>query len=210
MLSSEWMQRKNIEYKQKIEELNELCTELKEQLATKELNEYEQEVRIRDLRAQLKELSDVEDKLSLANRNARVLEEENNSLLLKLKSGELERKATSTVRAEAIKLIEENNQLRFDIEELRASYNKAIQREHQLEQKCKNLAELQEKADAQMIGLNKKTLKWRAVLWRSSANGPLQRKLGRRKRQDIFKIMKKYSRPFKGLRDQRNNENVEM
>ncbi|RNF01733.1 viral A-type inclusion protein [Trypanosoma rangeli] len=156
MLSAEWMQQKNIEHKQKIEELTALCTELKEELARKELKEYEQDVRIRDLKTQLKELSDVEDKLSLANRNARVLEEENNSLLLKLKSGELEKKARTMVRAEAMKLIEENNHLRSDIDELRTSNNKVIQREHQLEHRCKFLTEEQEKADAQILSLKKK------------------------------------------------------
>ncbi|KAF8276985.1 Coiled-coil and C2 domain-containing protein [Trypanosoma cruzi] len=154
MLSTEWMQRKNIEYKQKLEELNEVCAQLKEQLATRELNEYEQEVRIRDLKAQLKELSDVENNLSLANRNARVLEEENNALLMKLKLGD--KMNASAVHGEAVKLIEENKRLRSEIEELRAVNNKAVQREYQLDQKCKIFAEQQEKADAQILLLKKK------------------------------------------------------
>ncbi|KAG8343631.1 C2 domain [Trypanosoma vivax] len=141
---------------QRVDELTELCNALKEQLATKELNEYEQEVRLRDLRLQLKELSSVEEKLVLANRNARVLEEENNSLIVKLKMGENTESGTSPVRVEALKLIEENNSLRAEIQELRSVVSKAQQKEFQLDQKFQSLYEQQERVESQIYALKKR------------------------------------------------------
>nr|CCC90094.1 unnamed protein product [Trypanosoma congolense IL3000] len=142
--------------RQSIEELNELCANLREQLAAKELNEYEQEVRLRELRQQLKELSDIEGKLILANRNARVLEEENNSLLMKLKAGDMGDSVTTQFRPEAVKLIDENNALRSEVQELRALLNKVQHRETQFDQKGKNVNDQQEKIDLQTALLKKR------------------------------------------------------
>lgn len=156
MQSVELLQRKNLEYKQKIDELNDLSAQLKEQLAAKEVIEYEQEMRIRELKNQLKAFGDLEDKLCLANRNARVLEEENNSLLIQLKSaGGGVSGRTADTRVEALSLINENRQLQSDIEYLRETLDKAHQREQQLDQKCKGYIKEQENADTQILILKK-------------------------------------------------------
>ncbi|KAH9577225.1 C2 domain [Trypanosoma melophagium] len=145
-----------MDYKKKVDELTDLCDQLREQLATKELNEYEQEALIRDLKSQLKEMDDLEEKLSLANRNARLLEEENNDLLMQLKSGDVGTINPSATRPEAMKLIEENNRYQTENQELRTSVIKAHQREQQLDQKCKALIELQEKNESQLSFLKKR------------------------------------------------------
>ncbi|ORC93652.1 uncharacterized protein TM35_000015290 [Trypanosoma theileri] len=164
-----------MDYKKKVDELTHLCDQLKEQLATKELNEYEQESLIRDLKSQLKEMDDVEEKLTLANRNARLLEEENNDLLMQLKSGELGTGNSSAIRPEAMKLIEENHRYQNDNQELRASLIKANQREQQLDQKCKALLELQEKNETQLSLLKKR-------------NGEIEERL--REEQNQFSLAK--------------------
>ncbi|AAZ10799.1 C2 domain containing protein [Trypanosoma equiperdum] len=197
--------------RQSIDELSDLCASLKEQLAAKELNEYEQEVRLRDLRQQLKELSDVEGKLILANRNARVLEEENNALLMKLKSGETADTSGTSFRAEAVKLIEENSSLRSEVHELRGLLNKAQQRESHLDQRCKNINEQQEKNDLQVSLLKKRNAELEEQLHEVQHQWLLAKETWENERsrnlQDYEELLASVKR-FDGTAQQRENWDV--
>ncbi|CAD2214945.1 viral A-type inclusion protein [Angomonas deanei] len=86
--------------------------QLKEQLSEKELRIYELELEVKDLKTEVGTLYNVKDKLELANRNARVLEEENIELHSLVKG-----KNFTSSRNEATKLIKENEELRRALEE---------------------------------------------------------------------------------------------
>ncbi|KAG5468298.1 hypothetical protein LSCM1_02277 [Leishmania martiniquensis] len=89
---------------------------LKEQLSEKEFRIGELENRVKDLFNEAKEL---DEKLRVANRNARVLEEENSNYHIRIKSLEKDGSASgiSPSQNEAVKLIQENMELRQSLAE---------------------------------------------------------------------------------------------
>ncbi|KPA82320.1 putative mitochondrial C2 domain containing protein (CC2D) [Leptomonas pyrrhocoris] len=84
---------------------------LKAQLAEKEFKLSELENRVKDL---FNEANELDEKLRISNRNARVLEEENSNYHMKLKSIEKDEDISKLVpsQKEAIKLVKENEDLR--------------------------------------------------------------------------------------------------
>lgn len=84
---------------------------LKEQLSQREFKIGELEIRVKDL---FSEAKDLDEKLRIANRNARVLEEENSNFHLRLKSFEKGDEVASFLphQKEAMQLIQENESLR--------------------------------------------------------------------------------------------------
>lgn len=105
---------------------------------------YELECQVTELLAQIKELSDSKEKLMIANRNARTLEEENTNLIVKLKSlenGKIDPSVFPT-GTEAAKLIQENNELRASLRELNTSISKnrdtIKSKENELERQLRN------------------------------------------------------------------------
>lgn len=90
---------------------SEGAKQLKGQLAAKEFRIGELENRVRDLFNEAKEL---DEKLRIANRNARVLEEENSNYHIRIKSVEKDGDLSDVfpLQKEAMKLIHENEELR--------------------------------------------------------------------------------------------------
>ncbi|CCW60659.1 unnamed protein product [Phytomonas sp. EM1] len=89
-----------------------------DQQSSKDLKIYDLELLVKDLKAKLKEYHGLETKLELANRNSRVLEEENVNLIMRLKSienGKSDPKILPT-NIEAMKLITDNKDLRQALE----------------------------------------------------------------------------------------------
>lgn len=133
-----------------MESRTELAT-LKEQLSEKELKVYELELRVKDLKAEVKDLSDAKDKLAIANRNARVLEEENNGLHSKLRALEGEHGAYTgtTETSEAQNLIRENSELRNTLREKQFAADKAAEeyrlKEAGIDRTIKDLSEARER-----------------------------------------------------------------
>lgn len=84
---------------------------LKGQLAEKEFKLGELEIRVKDL---FNEANELDEKLRVANRNARVLEEENSNFHLRLKAIERDEDLSKLVplQKEAMQLIKENDELR--------------------------------------------------------------------------------------------------
>ncbi|KAI5686491.1 hypothetical protein MNV84_03106 [Leishmania braziliensis] len=89
---------------------------LKGQLSEKDFRIGELENRVKDLFIEAKEL---DEKLRIANRNARVLEEENSNYHIRIKSLEKESDTSDVfpLQREAMKLIQENEELRKSLTE---------------------------------------------------------------------------------------------
>lgn len=120
---------------------------LKEQLSEKSLRVYELELYSAELAAQVKELSDVKDKLMVANRNSRTLEEENSNVIMRLKKldgGKIDPSFFPS-GIEAAKLIRENEELRASLRDLNASLDKvkgsSKTKETDLEKQLQNATE---------------------------------------------------------------------
>ncbi|EPY23760.1 hypothetical protein STCU_07480 [Strigomonas culicis] len=92
--------------------------QLKEQLSEKELRVYELELEVKELRNEVTSLYDAKDKLDIANRNARVLEEENNNLhdLVKKTEGDQRYYESFPQGREALEVINENDDLRKQLD----------------------------------------------------------------------------------------------
>lgn len=115
---------------------------LKEQLREKELVIYELELQVNTLKADIEDLCDAQEKLEIANQNARILEEENSNLLNKMKSmvsGEIDA-SFFPAGMEAAKLIRESSNLRHKLLSSENTVKELTLRVSQLESDLERLA----------------------------------------------------------------------
>ncbi|GET92320.1 hypothetical protein, conserved [Leishmania tarentolae] len=120
---------------------------LKVQLSEKEFRIGELENRVKDL---FNEANELEEKLRIANRNARVLEEENSNYHIRIKSFENHGNAFNIVplQKEAMKLIKENEELRKSLAEAERCVREISERERDSDHGAdKRIRELQSECE---------------------------------------------------------------